>query len=222
MKEREKQKTRIVIIDDHPLFRAGLKTIIESVGNFEVVGEAGSSQEGLRIAKELNPDLVLLDITLPDGNGVMLTRQLRNQIPDTRVMILSMHSKADHVIESFRAGACGYLVKESAGEKVLEGIDCVMKGEQFLDNTISEKVSRKLMTADCKTDEAYQDLTAREQEILRLRGEGLSIKEIGDKLYISPKTVENHCANLMRKLNLHSSLEMVRYAAKFGLIDIED
>ena len=205
-----------------PLFRAGLKAIIENSGDFDVVGEAGSAEEGIRITKELNPQIVLLDLTLPDLNGVMLLHELRKAVPDTKVMVVSMHSKTDYVAESFRAGACGYLSKESAGERVLEGLKCVLKGNQFLDNTISDEVTRKLMYADARTDESYQDLTAREREILRLRAEGLSLKEIGSKLYISSKTAENHCTNIMRKLNLHSSLEMVRYAARFGLLDIED
>jgi DNA-binding NarL/FixJ family response regulator len=219
------QKKRILIIDDHPLFREGLKAIIDRDSRFEVAGEAGNGRKGFRIAKKLNPDLVLLDLSLPDRSGIELTREIRGLFPHTRVMIVSMHSKIDYIAESFQAGATGYLVKESAAEGLLKGLENVSKGEYFLDSSVSQQVVKRLMESPTKevkiTDAAYDTLTPREQEVMRLLAEGLSTKEIAEKLFISPKTVENHRSNIMNKLNLHSTHELVRYAARLGLIDVD-
>ena len=219
------QKKSILIIDDHPLFREGLKAIIDRDSKFEVVGEAGMGREGLRMAKRLKPDLVLADISLPDQTGIQLTREIRSLLPETRVMIVSMHSKINYIAEAFQAGATGYVVKESASERLMNGLERVSKGQYFLDSSLSREVVEKLMESPGReaeiTDGAYGTLTPREQEVMRLLAEGSSAKEAAKKLFISPKTVENHRNNIMRKLDLHSTVELVRYAAKLGLIDVD-
>lgn len=218
-------KKSILIIDDHPLFREGLKAIIERDSKFEVVGEAGTGREGLRMVKKLKPDLVLVDISLPDQSGIELTREIRSLILDTRVMIVSMHSKIDYIAEAFQAGATGYVIKESASERLLHALEYVSRGEYFLDSSVSQEVVKKLMESPAReakiTNAAYGTLTPREQEVMRLLAEGLSAKQVAKKLFISPKTVENHRSNIMSKLGLHSTVELIRYAAKLGLIDVD-
>ena len=218
-------KKTILIIDDHPLFREGLKAIIERDNRFEVIGEAGNGREGLRLAKELKPDLALVDMSLPDQSGIQLTCELKNASLKTRIMIITMHSKVDYIVKAFRAGATGYVVKESASERLLQGMDTVLKGEYFMDSSVSHKVVKKLMQFPEKgakiTDASYDTLTPREQEIMVLLAEGLSSKEIADKLFISPKTVDNHRSNIFRKLNLHNVIELIRYAARLGIIDVD-
>jgi len=218
-------KKTILIIDDHPLFREGLKAIIGRNHRFEVVGQAGNGRDGLRMARELKPDLALVDMSLPDQSGIQLTCELKKASPKTRIMIITMHSKINYIVKSFQAGATGYVVKESTSERLLQGIDTVLKGEYFMDSSVSHKVIEKLMEFPEKEvkikDSSYDTLTRREQEILVLLAQGLSTKQIAEKLFISPKTVENHRSNILCKLNLHSTLELVRYAARLGIIDVD-
>jgi DNA-binding NarL/FixJ family response regulator len=217
-------KTRIVIIDDHPLFREGLKSVIARNARHEVVGEAGTGQQGLQRVKELKPDLVLVDISLPDQNGLELARDILKFSSQIRIMIVSTHSKIDYIVRAFQAGASGYVVKESAADKLLDGIDCVLKGDYFMDTSVSRQVVKKLagLTDQQKVAPAgtFDALTRREQEILTLLAEGMPAEKVAEKLFISPKTVENHRSNIMRKLGLHSTVELIRYAAKTGLIDM--
>ncbi len=219
------QKKTILIIDDHPLFREGLKAIIGRNHRFVVAGEAGNGREGLQMARELKPDLALVDMSLPDQSGIQLTRELKNVSTKTRIMIITMHSKVDYIVKAFQAGATGYVVKESASERLIQGIETVLKGEYFMDSSVSHKVIEKLMEFPEKeariTDATYETLTSREQEIMVLLAQGLSTKLIAEKLFISPKTVENHRSNILRKLNIHSTLELVRYAARLGIIDLD-
>ena len=219
------QKKGILIVDDHPLCRKGLKAVLEPNNQFEVVGEAQNGAEALEMVRKLDPDLVVVDISLPDQSGIELTREIRNLLPEVRIMIVSMHSKIDYIAEAFQAGATGYVVKESASESLLQGLEHVSKGDYYLDSSLSQEVAKKLIGPRAKENlishSTYGGLTPREQEVMRLLAEGLSSKKVAEKLFISPKTVENHRTNIMHKLDLHSTVELVRYAVKLGLIDVD-
>jgi DNA-binding NarL/FixJ family response regulator len=218
-------RKRVLIVDDHPLFREGLKSIIAGDRCFEVGGEAGTAQNGFAMARQIKPDVVLVDISLPDESGMQLTRRIRKALPDTRVMIVSMHSKIDYIVEAFQAGATGYVVKDSAAGRLIQGLHVVTQGEYFLDSSISHEVVERLMKSPVRearvSDSGYGRLTPREQEIMRFLAEGISKADIADRLCISVKTVENHRSNIMKKLDLHNTMDLVRYAAKLGLIDID-
>lgn len=219
------EEQTILIVDDHPFFREGLKSLLARSSQYRIVGEAGNSNEALRKAEELNPDFIIMDISLPDGSGIDVTQQIRELLSDTKIVILSMHLKIDYIVKAFRSGAIGYITKDSATEKLLECLATVSKGEYYMDSSLSHAVVESLVKTreqeTAVTGTGYSTLTPREQEILRLLAEGLSTKEIGEKLFISPKTVENHRSNILSKLDLHSTVELVRYAAKYGLIDVD-
>ncbi len=215
----------ILIIDDHPLFREGLKSIISRNPRLTILGESGTAAEGLRMVKEYQPDLAIVDISLPDKNGILLARELRTLTENTKILIISMHAGIHYIVEAFQAGARGYVTKESAHDRLLQGIEAVLEGEYFLDSSVSHEVVKALVDQPVReartSDQAYGRLTTREQEIMRLLAEGFKSREIAEMLCISPKTVENHRANIMQKLELHSTLELVRYAARLGLIDVD-
>jgi len=217
-------KKTLLIIDDHALFRDGLRAIIERNPMYKVSGEAGNGQDALKAVKILKPDLALVDISLPDQNGLELIGEIQKISPLTKVIIVSMHSKIDYSAKAFQVGAAGYVVKDSASDKLQQGIDCVLKGDYFMDSSVSQQVVKKLMGLQTKnikiTNASYDTLTPREQEIMVLVAEGLSSSEISEKLFISAKTVENHRSSIMKKLDLHSVIEIARYAAKLGIIDI--
>lgn len=219
------KKKKLLIVDDHPTFREGIKSIIARNPQLEIVGEAGEGKAALKLVENLRPDMVLLDVSLPDINGIDLIQDIRKVLPETRILMISMHSKIEYLTSAFQAGATGYVVKDAPAEKILQALDLVSRGEYFLDTLVARQIVKRLAELPSQqgkvTDAAYGSLTPREQEILRLTAEGQSKNKIADRLCISPRTVDNHRANLMAKLDLHSTLEMVRYAAKIGLIDVD-
>ena len=219
------EKKSVIIVDDHPAVREGLKSIIRKNSNLEVIAETGNGEQGLLLIDKYKPDLVLLDLSLQNVNGIELTRRISKKMPGTKVLILSVHSKVDYIKEAFLAGARGYIIKESAPDKLMEGIEKVLEGSYFMDSYVSHEVIEGILVGDmhvsqAKTD-AYGSLSNREQQVLRFLAEGVQTKEIAERLFISTKTVENHRSHIMKKLEIKSIVELIRYAAKIGLIDID-
>lgn len=218
-------KYKLLIIDDHPMFRDGLKTIVRLNPAYEIAGEAGTCAEGLALARSIRPDLVIVDISLPDGNGIELARDILAQVPLAKVVMLSMHSKVDFIATAFQAGVSAYLAKESSREQLLQALDAVMAGRQYLDGSLSPRVVTELLSRPSEetrmADASYGKLSRREQQVLRLLAEGLAPAVIAERLFISRKTVENHRTNILTKLGIKSPVALVRYAARLGLIDLD-
>lgn len=219
------QAKRLLVIDDHPLFREGLKAIVSRDPRYVVAAEAGSGAEALQFARSVMPEIILLDISLPDASGLDLISQFKAQLPTARIVVVSMHAKLDLIAAAFKAGAEAYLVKESTAERLLQALDAVARDQQYLDSAISPKVVQKLLEFSTRraqmTDTSYGSLTQREQQIMRLLADGWTSSAIAGKLFITRKTVENHRANIMSKLGLKNLADLVRYAARLGLIDID-
>ncbi|TVM18355.1 DNA-binding response regulator [Oceanidesulfovibrio indonesiensis] len=218
-------RCRIMIVDDHTLFREGLKILVKKIGAYEVVAEAGSCADALEQAREKKPDVVIVDIGLPDGSGIELLRQLQTLLPGVAAVVVSMHSKIEFIAESFRAGAGAYVLKESTTDRLAQALEAVRRQEQYLDSAVSPKVLQKLLEFSNRramvSDSPYAQLSKREQQIFRLLAEGVSPADIAAQLFISRKTVDNHRANIMGKLGLSSPVELVRYAARLGVVDLE-
>lgn len=214
---------RVVIADDHSIFRAGLKTVLAQDGRLEVVGEAASGREAVDLVLKLKPDLVIMDISMPGLSGIEATKRITAQEPLTRVIILSVHSRKTFIMEALKAGARGYVVKDSTGQKLLEAAEAVLKGESYLDSpAASHIVAEFVKLAAGETEPAGAGgLTDREEEILRLIVEGHTSRQIAGMLFISPKTVDNHRARIMSKLGLHDVIDLVKYAISTGLVDPE-
>lgn len=211
-------ETTILLVDDHHIFREGLRSLIEKTDMATVVGEASNGLEAIRLAGELKPDLVIMDLTMPIMNGIDATREITKLYPGTKVLALSMESDRFFVVEVLKAGATGYLLKDTAFAELFDAVKTVVAGETYLPRKVSTLVIKEFL--QCIPEEmsiAYQNLTLREREILQLIADGKSIKEIAYVLGISYKTVENQRQNLMNKLNLFSVAGLTKYAVRHGL-----
>jgi two-component system, NarL family, response regulator NreC len=208
--------TRILLADDHKLVRQGFKMILSAQPDMEIVGEAGNGREAVELAEKLQPDLVIMDVTMPELNGIEATRRLVSIAPRARVLALSMHKDSVYVREILRAGARGYLLKDSADADLIAAVRAVAKGEGYLSPAVSEAV---LTDYRRHVTDPLDLLTTREREVLQMIAEGKTNKEIATTLNLSVYTVEAHRGRVMEKLNLHSSGELVRFALRNGLID---
>ena len=211
---------RVLLVEDHTIVRQGLRRLLEEKG-VEVVGEAEDGRKGLEAARNLEPDVVVMDISMPRLGGIEATRRIRKELSETKVIILTIHLDENYIFKALDAGANAYLVKETASEDLYEAIEAVMRGETYFSPKIPPKVikSYKKMVRSGKKVDEFSRLTNREREILQLIAEGFTSKQIGEMLYISDKTVENHRANIMSKLDIHDTACLVRYAVRIGLVD---
>jgi two-component system response regulator NreC len=215
--------TTIVLADDHHVVRQGLRTLLESETDFRVIGEAGDGLEAVQLVERLQPDVLVLDLMMPSLNGLEVTRQVGQRSPQTRVVILSMHSSEAYVMEALRHGAAGYVIKASSAADLIKAVREVAAGRHYLSPPLSEHaIEAYIQRAKEATLDKYETLTTREREVLHLAAEGCNNREIAERLSISPYTAMTHRANLMRKLNLHSQTDLVRYALQRGIISVED
>lgn len=212
---------RIVIADDHRIVREGLRHLLEKRTDFTVVGEASDGESAVRLARELKPDIVIVDISMPGLNGIEATRRILAERPDIRVLALSMHSDRRFVIETLKAGASGYLLKDSAFDELARAIEVVMARGAFLSPAITEMVVRDYVAqSGCEDAAAFSVLTPREREVLQLMAEGEPTRAIAAHLAVSVKTVETYRQQIMEKLDLHSVAELTKYAVREGLTEL--
>ncbi len=218
------EQRRILLVDDHTLFREGLKVLLKQDPSFVVAGEAGTMEEACEKAGTLMPDLVLMDVALPDVNGIDGVHNIMSAVSEAKVVMISMYSRIDYIVKAIRAGAVGYIVKDSTPDMLLRALNTVSEGHYYFDPSVIDEIARYIIEQAGDeapiSDEKYDRLTPREQEILRLVAQGLTSRRIAGKLFISPKTVENHRTRIMEKLELDSMFDLIKYAAKLGIIEL--
>lgn len=215
-------KYRIFIADDHRIVRDGLRSLIERENDLELVGMATNGRQALQMTRKLKPDVVIMDISMPDLNGIDATSQIVDEVPDVKVIALSMHSEKLLIDGMLRAGAAGYLLKESAFEELIKAIRIVCAGKKYLSPDVTDIVLRDYLSpSKDNADPQMQDLTLREREVLQLIAEGGTTKEVASRLNISIKTVESHRGRIMEKLGLHTVAELTKYAVRHGITSLE-
>lgn len=210
--------TTAIIADDHEIVRRGLRGILESEGSCHVIAEAADGLTAAQLVEKHKPSILVLDLNMPRLHGIEVLRQARTTSPNTRVIVLSMHSDEPYVIEALRAGAMAYVLKGSESLEIVNALREVMAGRRFLSATLSEWAINALVAKPVDNADPLNSLTQRERMVLQLAAEGQSNHEMAEKLFISPRTAETHRANLMRKLGIQSQTDLVRFAIRKGLI----
>jgi len=215
-------KIKLLLVDDHEVVRSGLRMLLEGQADVQIVGEAGTASEAVNITPNLNPDVILMDIGLPDMSGIDATRKIKDLWPEIAIVALTIHEDEEYFFKMLEAGASGYVPKRAAPEELLTAIRVAASGEVYLYPSLAKLLVKDYFTQG-QFDEnapALDGLTDRQQEVLALLAEGATNSEIAIKLHISPKTVASHRENIMVKLNLHSRTELVKYAIRKGLIQL--
>lgn len=215
---------RVLIVDDHAVVRAGMRMLLETTGDLVVVGEAENGQEAQQRVRELQPDVVIMDVTMPLMDGVESTRRIKQERPEVAVLALTIHEGADYFFQMLKAGASGYVPKRTAPEELLRAIRAVAEGNVFLEPSIARGLVADYLTRvqTGSEVESYDGLTEREREVLTLIAEDHTNQDIANRLNIAVKTVERHRENIMRKLNLHTRAELVKYAIRKGIISLDE
>lgn len=212
----------IFLADDHTIVRQGLAKLLAAEPNLRVIGEAQNGREAVKKVQGLKPDLVIMDIAMPLLNGIEATRQIKKLSPQTKVIILSMHSHDRYISELISLGASGYLLKDSTGEEIVKAISAAMKGDVYLSPSISRRVVEDYLTLKKKSswEDLYTKLSNRERELFQMIAEGHSTKEISGILFISPSTVKTHRSNIMEKLQLDNISQLIQFAIRLGIVDV--
>jgi two-component system response regulator NreC len=211
---------RILICDDHAIVRTGLRTLLASSATMELVGEATGGYEAIELVKATRPDILLLDLSMPDLDGISVTRESKRRFPEVRVLILTVHEEQALLREAIRAGASGYILKQAAESELLTAINVLMRGDMYVDPAMMRDLLRESVDSQkVSPGEAIEPLTPRETEVLKYIVRGYTNRQIGEELNISVRTVEGHRANLSSKLGIQSRAEFVRYAREHGLVD---
>ncbi len=216
-----KEKQRIVIAEDHTILREGLRAMISSNPDFDIVGEAEDGRDAIRCVETLVPDLILLDLSMPRMNGMEAIKEIKKQCPETKILVLTVHRTEEYILATLRAGANGYVLKDATHTELMMAIKSVLTGKTYLSPGVSEKVIEGYLEGrkTLRSSTPWDTLTQREREVLKLIAEGYKNKEIADYLYISVKTAEKHRANLMKKLDLHSTSSLTAFAMEKGLVN---
>jgi two-component system response regulator NreC len=209
----------IVLADDHPVVRDGLRRILETNNFARIAGEASTGDEALELVESLKPAIAIIDIVMPGINGVELTRMIKKKAPDTRIIVLSMYPQENYVLGALRNGADGYIIKDSGAQEIMLAIQTVLEGKRYLSPHISQSAIETYINQSGKAPlEPYDTLTDRERQVMSLSVQGLTSREVGEKLGISSRTVETHRENLMRKLGVSSLPQLISYALQKGII----
>ena len=210
--------TRLLLVDDHAVIRSGLRMLLENQPGLEIVGEAGTGRDALALVKELQPNIVLMDIGLPDMSGIEVTRQIKQQWPAVSIVALTIHEDEEYFFKMLQAGVSGYVPKRAAPEELLTALQTAIDGDVYLYPSLAKLLVKDYLTAEREPSSKVDGLTEREQEVLTQLAAGASNDEIAAALNISSKTVNRHRENIMRKLNLHSLADLVKYAIRKGII----
>lgn len=219
MKKESNKKIRIILADDHPIVRTGIKNALADQKNIEVIGEASNGIQALKKAKELSPDIVLMDISMPGMGGLEAAQRLRTTLPKVKVLVFTMHDNKEYVLEIIRSGASGYVLKDTSTLELVRAIETVHRGGTFFSSKVSQFLLDQYVKKVASGDEKSEtELTAREKEVLVLVARGKSNKEIAGELSMSTRTVETHREKIMKKLNVHSVAEMTQHAISRGLV----
>ena len=208
----------VLLVDDHAMFRAGIKALLEAEGRVDVVGEASSGDEAVDLVRKMKPDVVVMDLSMPGSNGLEATRRIAALELNTSVLVLTVHAEEEYLVPVVEAGASGYLTKTSADTDLLEAIKVVARGQVFLPPKATTLLLKQYKAAESDDAASLKDLSTREQEVLALTAEGFSSREIGKKLFISPKTVDTYRSRIMDKLGLSHRSDLVRFALRVGLL----